>query len=133
MRKFIIAVFTVTCMPWLCFSQYEAREFWNKHGELIVDWYALDESQKTFVLEKHRDEINYGVANLGKRFNNVDVSRIGNTRGYLEFNKIGTGLIALKYLEDCHNPIRAIPYFEMTWDSYKKCKKENQNSHCDWQ
>lgn len=132
MRKLFLWTFSAVCITMPAFSQYDANKFWNKQGELQVDWSSLDAGRKAFVLERYRNEINYCVANIGAQFNNVDLLKVGNDKGYYEINKIDVGLIALKYLDDYRNPIKSIPYFEMTWNNYKKCKKQNQNSTCDW-
>lgn len=104
----------------------ERYALWDSSGHHKVSWHLMDADQKTFALERYKQEIEYCLASLGSRFDEADLQRVGSDKGYAVprvkglFPVIGYGLIAFKYLDDSYHFPNAAKYFYKDWLEYKK-------------
>jgi len=102
-------------------QQSHRYDLWDSSGGKKIDWVDMDIGQKSFALDKCRDEIEYSLENVGKGFNEINMRRVGSDKGYKHIVPVVTyGLVAVKYQDDCYHFPNAARYFYKDWQEYKK-------------
>lgn len=105
------------------FAQMNPDQIWDKEGSYVIPWGTMTVKSKTFALEKYRDEINYGLINLGKSFKVIDPVEI-NSRDYeREVGYITYGLISDHYCR-YGDYLKCVEYEYKDYLQQRKCEMQ---------
>lgn len=91
-----------------------------KYKVVTSEWDGYTQEQIAETLEKTKEQIDYCLKNIGKKYTEVDLSRIGDDSRSL-FESVGVityGLVAYKY----RDAAKSAEYFYKDWLELKKCE-----------